>query len=278
MGASAFQQMTALQALAGGTAYDNADQAWEAVARAAGNDDAALGSLVGQGKQVLMQAGRVDQGGASYGSTLTQTIKMRDELRRTGTVSDTTRAAVNEAIYDSAADSSSASQAMYGKPGSAGHLAEAHSRKINKLLSRANEVALGVSAGTHTEDQLYTAEREAKQAMASTAGLYDAMAQASPNMAREYANGLTGNGLATANLPTSLRVQMASSDGTTNTVAPGNISLLTAMNNLRAHDTEFAEMRRDYGSQAATADAARAGQVPGLGGMPPTGLSKPPGN
>ncbi len=271
MSQEAFRQMTAVGSLRGGTAYADADEAWEAVVRAAGNDDSALQNMVGQGRSALMQAGRVDQGGASFGTTLTQSLAMRDELRRTGTISQATRDRVNKEIYESAADSSSPAQAIYGKPSSAKHLAEAHALKIRDMMTSLNT---GQSININGVSRIAT-EADIKQELASTAGLYDAMAQSSPQNAREYADGLTSIELPTTNMTGNLRASMTLHPDRLSSSA-GNISVREAMENLRVNDVDFQNMRRDYGTNMA-AEAQRAmsnGLIspgptpPPTGGMP----------
>lgn len=274
MSQEAFRRMSTLNALAGGTAYDSADEAWEAVARAAGNDDAAMSNLIAKGKSSLMQAGRVDQGGASFGTTLNSVRAMRDELRTTGAVSQQTRDTVNNEIYGSAADSASPAQAMYGKPSSARHLAEAHANRINDLISQFAAADNGVNVhganstlGKQAAAERDRAERELNQAMASSAGLYDAMASASPVNAREYADGLTGRGFSLGTLPP----QIASNFG-------GSNNMLEAMNYMRDNNVDFQEMRRDLGASAAAQarQAAAAGLAPGVAQQPQIPFGGPP--
>ena len=226
MNSDAFRQLTTEQAIAGGTAYATAGEAWEAVARAAGNDDAALGRLVAAGRSSSMQAGRVDVGGAGFGDTLGAVQTMQQELVATGTVSAATRDAATETILQGAIDSSAPNQVVYGKPNSARQLAQAHSNRINRLITEANTAHAGVAAGTHTQAQADVLVDNAKQAMASAAGVYDAMQSASPQNARAFANGLTGTGFVTSSLPPALAADFGAT-GTT-------VSIIDAMDSLRA--------------------------------------------
>ena len=272
MSTSAFHRMTAVQSLAGGTAYDNADEAWEAIARAGGNDDVAIQSMIGQGKGLLMQAGRVDQGGASFGTILGNTIKMRDELRK-GKISKTTRDQVNKEIYRSAIDSSPPGQAVYGKPGSAKHLAQAYTEKLDEMMrSYSGSTTMEIDGQTRV-----ATERDIIQTMASAAGLHDAINAAAPQNAREFADGLMGNGITLAALPPGLRAAIALQPGGMSSTTASTIPFLQAMDNLRTNNPEFAEIRHDIGAQAAQQAALSSAGVgvtgaptqPG-GGPPPT--------
>jgi hypothetical protein len=69
-------------------------------------------------------------------------------------------------------------QAVYGKPASAAAVGAAHARRIQAIAN-------GITAGTHTQDDLNTA-------VAGAAGIYDAMSQASPQNASAMANELMG--------------------------------------------------------------------------------------
>ncbi len=156
-------------------------------------------------------------------------------------------------IMDNAADSVTPGQAMYGKPSSARELAESHTRRINKL-------ATGVQNGT-------VLSKDYDQAVASTMGLYDAMAQsASPQNAREFADGLIGNLI---NDPehgpqTVLQVAKNKQSGVLNSAGDAYIT---------PPSQNFEHMRRDY-SNAAQKQAAGGGLTsaagPG-GGMPSAG-------
>lgn len=70
MSGHAFEQMTAIQAIAGGTEHTT-QEGWAMVGRAAHGNQAALANMVAMGRSAAMSAGRIDQGGASFGATLT---------------------------------------------------------------------------------------------------------------------------------------------------------------------------------------------------------------
>ena len=273
MSTSAFHRMTAVQSLAGGTAYNDADEAWEAIAKAGGNDDVAIQSMIGQGKGLLMQAGRVDQGGASFGTILGNTIKMRDELRKKGTILQTTRDQVDKEIYRSAIDSSPPGQAVYGKPGSAKHLAQAYSDKLDEMMrSYSGRTVMEIDGETRV-----ATEKDIIQTMASAGGLYDAMNAAAPQNAREFADGLMGGDITLSTLPPDLRAALALKPGGNESVATPTIPILKAMDNLRANNPEFAQMRHDIGAQATQQAAlSNAGVGAAVPPTPPGGGPPPP--
>jgi hypothetical protein len=282
MSADGFRQMTAVQSLAGGTAYASTDEAWEAIARAAGNDDAALSRMVAQGRQLLMQSGRVDQGGAAFGATAGQTRRMRDELRDTGTVSQETHNDVRRTLLNSVIDSSTPGAAIYGKPGSASELAQAHAARVNEHLANYADVARGVVAGTHTKEQLYAAKRQAEQEMAAVGGVYDAMSQAAPQNAKEFADGLIGVGLLMPDLPPELEASESVGGhglfadlrrGQDGQVSTGHLTILDGMENLRANNREWAETRHDLGRR----DLAQAEEWNRSHNPPPGGPGGPGG-
>lgn len=275
MSTNAFRQLTTQQSLAGGTAYNDyvdsagnfhsgAGEAWAAVAAAGNGDSAATARLVKNGRQVLMQAGKVDQGGAGFGATIGAVRSIQDAMNQ-GVTGQALQDVINNAgtaVEDSAIDSSPAGQAVYGKPTSARVLARAHRRKIDNIMA---SIASGQAVNVNGENRVAT-ERDLKQAMASAAGVYDAMSQAAPQNAREFADGLTGVGLVVSNLPPNLRASLSPGGG--------NLSMIDAFDNMRGVDPDFAQMRRDFATQTAQQAAAAAAAQPGAAGPPQAG---PPG-
>ncbi len=93
-GNAAFRQATWIQGMAGGTAFDiektQADgtkrtfNAWEQAADIAGSDGAIQAELVAKGRGVAGQAGRVDQGGISFGDGLGMVRQFRSDPNYTG--------------------------------------------------------------------------------------------------------------------------------------------------------------------------------------------------
>src|SRR4030095_7892891 len=198
MSASAFRQMTTEQAIGGGTAYATAGEAWAAVAAAAGNDDSAAARLVAKARSASMQAGRVDVGGAGFGTTYAQVREYMQHLR-TGTGIASANAADRataiqqgtSTILEGVIDSSTAGQAVYGKRSSATQIAEAHARRVESYIRSLDS---GQAINIDGQDRVAT-ERDVKQALASAQGIHDAMGQASPKNARAFADGFMGRGL-----------------------------------------------------------------------------------
>ena len=271
MSTGAFRKMTTLSAIASGTEYTNAHDETEAIAKAAGNDDAMMSWMIGRSRTLDMQAGRPDYGGAAFSTRLEGARRTRDEIRSTGGVSVATQKLVDESIYDSAIDSSNPAQLVYGNPGSAEHLGDAYLRRIERETDEVERVA---ADPTSTQEQIDTAGRSLLQTMASAGGLYDAMNQASPQNAREFANRLMARRISVANLPPSLRAQLALQPGGLSSSAGPDIGVIQAMENLRANNPTWAETRHDYrtGIEHQLQNQGNIPQ-PGPGGPPP-----PPGS
>lgn len=70
MSSKAFKAMTTLQAVAGGTAYKDNAEFVNAIASAGMGDAALTAHLTNQARSMANNAGRYDQGGASFGKTL----------------------------------------------------------------------------------------------------------------------------------------------------------------------------------------------------------------
>lgn len=163
----AFQQMTWLSAMKGGTAYDYTDgssgaEAWRDAGRVAGDDDAVLATLVAKGREAAMSAGRIDQGGAGFGATFTAAQAMRD-----GRLSEDQAAAqVHRGVVESQG------------PGVLAH-ASMKPRSIQQLVPELRERLIEAEAqGGDAYD------RE----LAMVASVYDSMAASSPQNARILAD------------------------------------------------------------------------------------------
>lgn len=163
----AFQQMTWLNAVKGGTAYDYTDdssgaEAWRDAGRVAGNDDAVLATLVAKGRDAAMGAGRIDQGGAGFGATFTAAQAMRDG----GLSEDQAAARVHRGVVESQG------------PGVLAH-ASMKPRSIQQLVPELRERLIEAEA---QGGDAY--ERE----LAIVASVYDSMASSSPQNARILAD------------------------------------------------------------------------------------------
>lgn len=263
MSAGAFNKMTTLSAVADGTAYGEAAEEDAAIARASGHNDAMMGWMVGRARTLNMQAGRIDKGAVAFSTKLDNVRDIRDELGVSGSVSPATERRVNEATYDSSIDSSNPPQVIYGKPLSARHEAEAHARRIKRLLNEASRVAADPNS---TPEAVESAKREALQEMASVGGLYDSMGQAAPQNAREFADALMKMHVDLSSLPPDLRGALALSPDGRSSATATELPILSAMDNLRANNVEWAQMRHDIKTGIDS-------QLQGLRNTPPPGVS-----
>jgi hypothetical protein len=249
-GKDAFRQRTTLQAIAGGTAYKTAGEQWAAVARASGGDKTAMASMVAEGRDSSMKAGRVENGGASFGTTLSTVEKMW------GDPTYTEAQATND-IVRGVINSNGGGAAVYGKPASVKAIGEAHATKLQEIVnSMANGTQLDYLKDDDGNPRAATHEDFIEQ-LASTMGVHDAMAQANPENARIMRQTLTGAQI---------------HDPTVNQ----SYSLLDVAT-ANSQDPIFKQMRKDYTDAAsAQAAASRAQQIgptgPPAGGPPAPGL------
>ncbi|MDL2341584.1 MAG: hypothetical protein QFB87_00710 [Patescibacteria group bacterium] len=165
-GRDALRQASFLQAVAGGTAFEGGD-VWQAAAAAAGGDRGVLASLVGKGRSLAMNAGRVDQGGAGFGDTLKIAQKFMDA----------------EPGYTVAQANQDLVSAVYEGQGAA-TLAHA-SMKPRAVQNLVPEIQRRLQVASQSGDQA-AYDRE----LATFANLYDSMAATSPNKAKILADGV----------------------------------------------------------------------------------------
>lgn len=254
MSTDGFRQMTTTQALAGGTAYDTAGEAWAAVAAAGGNDDAATARMVNEGRSVLMSTGRVDQGGASFGATLGSVRRMQDELRQTGNISAATMAAENRVIHKN----------VYASQGGATLVHS--SMKASAVEEMAPEIIRTVTDAVASGDSRSTA-----QSLASLGAVYDGMVGSSPEKAKIMADKVMRKEIDFGSLSPDLKRMLAPAmaetqpDGSVSYRTSGPITFQRAIETLRSNP-EFQEMRREYQTQVEA--AARAGGPPPPGTTP----------
>lgn len=199
--------------------------------------------------------------------------------------SATTAQQAHFAIMDSAIDSVSPSQALYGKPASAAAMGAAHARRIQAISN-------GINEGTHTQEDMAAA-------MAAAAGIFDAMSQASPQNASAMANELMSVTIIGGPEipPSAIRQQRLNPDGQPEVDASGHAVYDTVVDpssgraagaaTVREYiqwqmnsNPEFVNRRRDL-SQATLAQAstmAAASAAASGGGIPgaPSGMTGPP--
>ena len=266
MSDKSYRIMTTRQALAGGTAYGSAGEAWEAAAIAAGDDDAAAQYLVANGRSEGMKAGRIDYAGAGFGATINAVDTMRNELRTspTNTISVATRNAMNESIHQGVYEGQGGSSLVHSsmKPGAVREMAPEMNRTIQTALASGDT-------------------RDMSQRFASLAAVYDGMANSSPEKARVVADNVLNQTIDVASLSQQQRdildraITVRGSKGEP-VSSNRTITYQQAIEGLRGNQ-EFQEMRREYQSQVA---AVQQQQV--LGGQqqgnPPGQMPGPPGS
>jgi hypothetical protein len=212
-------------------------------------------------------------GSAGFGTWAAQL----ERVYRDPTNEELHKAAHNE-IADAAALSVPPSNALYGRPSSAIELAEAHKRKIQKIATVIKNGGVGENGERYTTDDL-------SAAVASAAGIYDAMAGASPNGANAFANVLMK-----ADVGVGYDYIDFKRDDNGNVVHDDNNNAVTETKRVEGGtvreyiqrqmngNAAFANRRRDYGQslseeaarqQQATAQPQPPGQSPGQ--RPPGG-------
>lgn len=262
MNSDSFKAMTALQAIAGGTSYvDKYDsdgnlvssdrkEAWANVAKAAGNDDSMAAYLVAKGRNAAMSAGRVDEGGAGFGATFGAVTKMRDELLQTGTISDATKQAQNDAIMINAYESQGGATIVHS------------SMKPESVKAMAGPAYNSVASAS-TKDN----EREFIQRMASISATQDGLAGSSPEKASIWADSVMGKKVDVSKF--SPEVHAALKLG--GPIAEGTEMTIQQLNERLRTNPIYNEMRREYGSASQEA-LTRPPQDPnqGAGSLPNT--------
>ncbi len=245
MGVESFRAMTTRQAIAGGTAIkdskiidadgneiDNVDAglAWGMVARAAGNNDAMAQYLIANGRSEGMKAGRIDTSGAGFGTTMVSVNKMRQELAQTGAISTKTIVDVSKDIHK---------DVLSGQGGTS--LVHA-SMKPTAVKQMASTMLESVTSSTGNSQQF-------ARSLASMAAVYDGMAGSSPNKAVVMADEVMSKQINLSGVDDATRALLS------NGAVGGQITVQKAIEAMR-NDTNFREMRREYGSEV----AARLGQ------------------
>jgi hypothetical protein len=263
MGDKAFKIMTTRQALAGGTAYESAGEAWAAAAAAAGDDDAAAQYLVANGRSEGMKAGRIDYAGAGFGATIGAVDTMRAELRATKTISTATQALVNNQIHANVYEGQGGTSLVHSsmKPGAVEEMAPEMTRTIQTSLATGDT-------------------RDMSQRFASLAAVYDGMASSSPQKARIVADNVLSQQIDVSTLTQNQRNILDRAitvrDDKGNAVSSNRtITYQQAIEGLRGNQ-QFQEMRREYQSQVAAIQSQQVlgGQQPGT---PPGQLPGAPG-
>ena len=203
------------------TIFDAA-MAMEDINTAYGSDRNGAGKALSEMRTSLQQSGQM-AGAAAYGTWATQ----MESLYRNNTAEN--HVIANNEVLDSAMESCTPGQAVYGKPSSAAALGQAHARRIQVIADEVNK-------GTKTQDDL-------SAAVAGAAGILDAMGMAAPLNASAFANELMSQ---------EVGAPIARADGTV--VSRGTVR--EYIDEQMGSNAEFVNRRRDLG--ASTGERAEA--------------------
>ena len=254
MGNDAFRQMTTLQAIEGGTAYESAGEISHAIARAAGTDDAAAAWLVAKGRSVSMNAGRVDYGGVGFGAAYGEVAQFRDMIADGSTQADIDAEIIQSTdrltdnVYQSQGGATLVHSSM--KPSAVEQMAPAVVRTVERSAARNDPIRFS-------------------QDLASVAATYDGLAASSPEKARIWADSVMSHPIDVSQLTPATYAKL----GLTGAPQPGStVTVREAIESLRGDD-HFLEMRREFGN----AVAAQQGMQPTTQGQPPNQQLPPPG-
>lgn len=203
---------------------------------------------------------RVDQSGIGFGDSL----KQIEATRQSGTVTDQQIKKLRQSALDGSMPGALISQRKEAVQAMVPHLRGNLQDSMNNIAAAKQAHDDGIANGVSAQEQQLLADRHAnairdfKQQLASTAGMYDAMAQIAPQNARILADGLMGQGLVASNVP---ELGLAANNGGT-----GGVTVQSAIEGLRT-DSSFQEMRREYGASA-TRQAAELQAQQGLPNNP----------
>lgn len=277
MSEPAFREMTLMAAFRGGTLWrDNPEQAWEAVARVAGDDNAAAANMVAKGRELAKASGRYDIGGAGYGETLGLVTNFRNQLRDptpTGIGGNATQRAralqqAQRTHMQNVAYSARPMEALQGKPYSAEMIAKAYADKIDGIV---HSIETGSDMYINGETRQAT-ERDFKQTMAQGQAVYNSLAASNPQIAHRWADQFMSHNLNIDQMSQSTRDLLAGSrrvqqpNGTWQTVrqnAPArSMTIRDYVDNhmIPDNDQAFFEEIREFGRMP-------GGGMPGGGGQ-----------
>lgn len=242
-GTDALRQRAVIQAIAGGTAFDTAGEAWSAVGRATIGDTAARQALVAEGRSAAMSAGRVDIGGAGFGDTLNYASGFAGDI---------------EGFDPNVAATEHHANVLKSQgPGVLAH-ASMKPRAVRELMPEMRE---RVQEAYESGD-----DNRINRELATMASVYDAMAQNSPQNAEIFADQVLRWDPETGASP------MGAGNGVYGPANPGTISgyqsLQERIENARSNPV-FVSTRREYQS----AQAQQAAAVQALQGAPPPGTA-----
>lgn len=246
-GTAAMQQRAVAQAIAGGTAYATAEDAWAAVGRVTQGDMSARSALVAEGRSAAMSAGRVDMGGNGFGNTLNYVNELADNAGGDNSVASAT-------FHRQVLDSQGAGIITHS------------SMKRSAVEQLIPEIRSRISEAYASGDQTRI-ERE----LANAAGIYDGLAQNSPQNAELFGDQVMRwdpeAGDAWQNLPVGVAGPVLSNQQGPISGRQGVQTLQQRIEAARGSEV-FRSTRREYGLEN---PQARGGQQPQGPGGPPSG-------
>lgn len=265
-GESAFAQATWMRAMAGGTAFRGAD-AYQAAARIEGGNRAVLTDLIGKGKGLAMNAGRVDQGGAGFGDLMTIARRTRE-----GWTDENGQHYTGEEYFASGLAQQHLNQAVIRAQGPTILLHPSTKQQAIENLTPELLRSLGDAFASGDVNRVI-------DNLAQQAGLYENMNATNPQKAEYLRDHLMSQQIDLDDLSPALQqllapgareFMVAGSDGTTRR---RRITLAKAIETVR-HTDRFALSRREFQTMAERYEAqARQGQRPP---GPGEGIPTPP--
>lgn len=240
--------MAAVIAQAGtGTGFKDSGDMMEAINKVANGDTSLRASLFAVSKSQATQAGRIDQGGSSFGDGMAIMADLD--------AGKITKTEARQRFTDSVIKSAPPGQHAYGKSGSVKELSEGWSRHITKLNNN-------LSMAT-TPDEKAKAERSLAQGLATVSAIHTAMSSVAPQNAQMFADEVLNKKISVTALPNSIRnatMATTGSDGSSAaTLIKPEASIHDVIIGHRNSSADFAEMERSYGNSA-TAAAMNAAQ------------------
>jgi hypothetical protein len=232
-----------------GTGFEDNAQMLQSINAASGGDMNIGGRMLAEMRGAATQSGRIELGTSSFNTQMIAMSRLADAATGGPAYS---AADAEQDVMESVIDSNTAGYAVHGKPQSARAIGRAHTQKITNLL---HSLSTGQATDVNGVSRVATS-RDVKQAIAAANGIHDAMAQASPQNAREFADQVMGAGINVQALSPEARAALGPAwgmegQGESSLGPEGNLTIRQIMDNLGGKDQEYMEMRRDYATQTA---------------------------
>lgn len=245
-GDTAFRQRTTLQAIAGGTAYGNSVEALEAIAKASSGDRATEADMISEARKSAMNAGRIDQGGNSFGKTISnvQAIQQLQQQRQSG--------AIDEAQYQAGLEQIRQKQNMEVLEAQGPDVITHSSVKTSAMKELIPQFQERIQAAYASGNQ-----EQVDRELAIAASVYDGLARSNPEKARIFGDEVMLWDPSPEILPV----------GVAGPPAPAQ-SLLSRVEARRGSEV-FRSTRREYDSRLAAESSGGAPPEPGSSPTPP---------